>query len=288
MLKLEFKEPAAVLLILAAITLAVSIIGTNPIDHAASLGPWERAGLGGLGVALVLWFLVSSRRQAASGDSAPLNQEFKERLRNAQENLAEIIPESKLLGGANVGRTKFDVVNDSICSSRAEVIVSSDDNHFGARGGVAKAILEKAGQVVREELGRYRSKSFSQGQLVVTTGGKWPCRAILHLAVIDLDENRYPDTAVIKKLVHRSLQCALALGARSIALPVLGGGTASKYLKPQDSARAIAEEVVAFLEVRQHDDDLFTHVALYVFDKRDADGLPARLMEDDGGAGELP
>jgi O-acetyl-ADP-ribose deacetylase (regulator of RNase III) len=274
--KLEFKEPVAVLLVLSVAALVIAIIGTNPLSAPAMLGVWERTALGGLGLLLLGGcFVISHKKQPAQ---APINEEFKERLRAAGAKMAEIIPESKILTGIIIGRCKFDVINDSIGVSSAEVIVSSDDNHFGARGGVAKAILEKAGGAVQEELQRYRSQSFRQGQMVITTGGSWGCRAIIHPAVIDLDENRYPDIETIKTIVRRSLSCAVALGAKSVAFPVLGGGTASKHLKPQDSARAIAEEAIAFLEDHRSEDDIFTYVALYVFDKRDADDLPGALL----------
>jgi hypothetical protein len=67
MFKLEFKEPAAVLIVLAALALALSLIGTNPI---ASTGPalpdririaFGALGFGALGIAVLL-----SRKKPAS------------------------------------------------------------------------------------------------------------------------------------------------------------------------------------------------------------------------------
>src|SRR5262249_24602330 len=154
-----------------------------------------------------------------------------------------------------------------------EVIVSSDDNHFSARGGVAKAILEKTGPSVVEELSRYKKRRFHQGQITITTAGNWERIAIIHPAVIYLDENTYPNEATVETIVRRCLGCAIALGAESIAFRVLGGGTASKTLKATDSVIAIVKTINDFLE---HYRDLISlrYVALYVYDKNDAVGLP--------------
>jgi O-acetyl-ADP-ribose deacetylase (regulator of RNase III) len=130
----------------------------------------------------------------------------------------------------------------------------------------------------------YGKQQFRQGQVVVTTGGDWNRRALIHAAVIDLDENRYPTVDVIHGITRRILDCAVALGARSIALPVLGGGYATRFLRSSDSVNAIASEVLAFMGGRHHLTECLKRIALYMFDRADADGLPKELMEDAGTA----
>jgi O-acetyl-ADP-ribose deacetylase (regulator of RNase III) len=280
MLKLEFKESTAVLLILAALAIGIAVIGTNPLDPPNVLDNWARFALGGLGGVLLVVLFVLLRSSPKPSDLGHTNSEYDERFRKTQERIAKITPENTILAATLVGKAKFDVINGNILDSRSDVIVSSDDNHFSARGGVAKAILGKAGTTVAEELALYRRKSFRQGEIVITTGGDWECRAIIHPAVIDLDENRYPTTDIIRTLVRRSLNCALALGSRSISFPVLGGGTASKNLKPSDSVRVIVDEILVYLNERKQDDDSFSYVALYVYDKSDASGLPQGLASE--------
>jgi O-acetyl-ADP-ribose deacetylase (regulator of RNase III) len=277
MLKFEFKESTAVLLVMAAVAIGIAIIGTNPFNPPNVLENWARVSLGILGVAFLLAIFVIPYASAKPSDLGPTPPGFLEDLRKTQVRLRELAPENTILAEKYIGKVKFDVINGNILESRADVVVSSDDNHFGARGGVAKAILGKAGKKVAEELAHYRKKAFRQGQIAVTTEGDWGCRAIIHPAVIDLDENRYPNADVIKTLVRRCLNCALALGAQSISFPVLGGGTASRYLKPSDSVRAIVDEVLTFLKEHEDYDHFFSNITLYIYDKNDASGLPQEL-----------
>jgi O-acetyl-ADP-ribose deacetylase (regulator of RNase III) len=155
--------------------------------------------------------------------------------------------------------------------AKAEVLVSSDDNYLQAKGGVAKAILDKAGIDTLRELNYYRKSEpkLGHGDVVVTTGGGTGARAIIHPAVIDLVQDRYPNQDLIRKVVSRCLDCAVAFGARSIAFPVLGGGTASKHLKPWDSIQAIVSELMTFAEKYDvHADGELSNIALYVFDTK--------------------
>lgn len=277
MLKMEFKEATAVLLIIAAVAIGIAIIGTNPLNPTNVLEAWARFALGGFGGICIVSIFVISRFSNKQSNFAPTNSDYNERFRKAQERIKSITPENEIIGSISIGKTKFDVINGNILDSRSEVIVSSDDNHFTARGGVAKAILEKGGGSVLEELSHYRRKNFRQGSIAITTGGEWDCRSIIHPAVIDLDEVRYPTPAVIKALVRHSLNCASALGAQSISFPVLGGGTASKNLKPSESARAIVDEVIAYLNEHKLDALPFSYISLYVWDKNDASNLPSEF-----------
>lgn len=187
MFKFEFKESSATLLGVAILIIAVAIIGTNPLSPSTVLNAWGRVALGTLGIILLTASLLLFRSSFKSRDPGSTDAEYHERFRAAQERLASLTPENMIVMETTFGKAKIDVINGNILDSRADIIVSSDDNYFGARGGVAKAIMEKAGSPVAEELERYRRKQFRQGQLVVTTGGNWDCRAIVHPAVIDLE-----------------------------------------------------------------------------------------------------
>jgi O-acetyl-ADP-ribose deacetylase (regulator of RNase III) len=126
-------------------------------------------------------------------------------------------------------------------------------------------------------LKHFQSHRFKQGQIAITTGGDRERRAIIHPAVIDLDENRYPTAEVVRSVVRRSLECSVAIGAQSVSFPVLGGGTASKFLKPTESVRTLTTEVPRFLKQYENDPDGLSHVALYIFDPADADGLTSEM-----------
>ena len=207
-----------------------------------------------------------------------------ERPRSTEPPVWDLTPAEAIVAEKQIGDASFVVINDDIRRANTEIIVSSDDNHFTARGGVSKAILEKVGPDVRRQLDCYGTQPFRQGQIVVTTGGDWNRRAVIHAAVIDLDENRYPTIDVIHDLTRRILDCAVALGARSIALPVLGGGYATRFLRSSDSVNAIASEILAFMGCRHEKAEGLKRIALYMFDRADAGGLPKELLE---GAGRL-
>ncbi|MFY9820898.1 MAG: macro domain-containing protein [Thermoanaerobaculia bacterium] len=277
MLKLEFKEATPVLMVLAALAIGIALLGINPLDTHSVLAVWVRVAFGVLGVVFLVLSLFLSRRSSRVAPEVKPTSDYLERFKSAQEQMASLVPDNQVLGEAIIGRSTFIAINGNVLDATADVVVSSDDNHFTARGGVAKAILTKAGHTVEVELENLRGLRFQQGHIAVTTGGAWKRRALIHGAVIDLDENRYPTEQVVRLVVRRSLGCAAAIGARSVALPVLGGGTASKWLKPADSVRAIATEVLSFLRQHESDGDGLSHVALYIFNRDDASGLPGEM-----------
>ncbi len=201
----------------------------------------------------------------------------RQRAEAARARIAELTPSEQIIVDKQIGASSFVVINDDICRAASDVIVSSDDNHFTARGGVSKAILKMLGPDVRQQLDYYEGKGFRQGHLVITTGGHWNRRAVIHAAVIDLDENRYPTEESIKSVTRQILNCAVALGARTIALPVLGGGHATKHLSPSGAATAISSEIVRFLQEQTGELSDLRRVALYIFDRADAEGLTAAL-----------
>jgi O-acetyl-ADP-ribose deacetylase (regulator of RNase III) len=202
----------------------------------------------------------------------------RQRAEAARARIAELTPSEQIIVDEQIGASSFVVINDDICHAASDVIVSSDDNHFTSRGGVSKAILKMLGPGVRQQLDYYEGKGFRQGHLVITTGGHWNRRAVIHAAVIDLDENRYPTEESIRSVTRRILNCAVALGARTIALPVLGGGYATRHLSSSGAATAISAEIIRFLQQQNGEMGDLRRVALYIFDRADADGL-AELLE---------
>jgi O-acetyl-ADP-ribose deacetylase (regulator of RNase III) len=208
-------------------------------------------------------------------------EETRRRAEASRARIAALPAAEKILLEKPIGTSCFVVINDDICQASAELIVSSDDNHFTARGGVSKAILTKLGPYVRQQLDYFERKEFRQGHIVVTTGGDWDRRAVIHAAVIDLDENRYPTEESIRLVTRRILNCAVALGARTIALPVLGGGYATKYINSLGAVNAVSSEIVNFLERHSGELDELRRVFLYIYDRADADGLAASVKELD-------
>jgi O-acetyl-ADP-ribose deacetylase (regulator of RNase III) len=203
----------------------------------------------------------------------------RERAESGEPKVWDLTLPENIVAEKQIGGASFVVINDDIRKANTEIVVSSDDNHFTAGGGVSQTILAKVGHDVRRQLDYYGSQQFRQGQIVITTGGDWNRRAIIHAAVIDLDENRYPTVETIRIVTRRILECAVALGARSIAFPVLGGGRATRYLRSSDSVNMIASEILAFMNADDYFAEGLKRVALYVFNRADADALPKVLVE---------
>ena len=264
------------LLVMATLSLGLALLGTNPLKPAETLTVWVRIAFAALGLALFLAPRFAGSRPTDVPKAPPSTAEYEERFRKTQQAISTITPEHKVVAERQIGGAMFQILSDDILNARVDVIVSSDDNHFTARGGVAKAIVGRAGSDVEHQLVSFRRHAFRQGDLAVTTGGNSEWRAVLHPAVIDLDENRYPTAEVLNLVVQRLLFCANAMGARRIAFPVLGGGTASKHMTAQESAEVMTQTIIAFLQ-NQRTGDKFSYVALYAFKADDASRAAALL-----------
>lgn len=206
------------------------------------------------------------------------------RAENERTRTTSLTPPDHIIYDQQIGAASFIVIHDNICNTAAEVVVSSDDNHFTARGGVSKAILAKLGPEVRAQLDQFAKREFRQGHLAVTTGGQWNRRAVIHAAVIDLDENRYPTTDSIQMVTRRALSCAAALGARTVALPILGGGFATRHIDARTAAAAVAQEVVGLMGRSDERIAGLSRVSLYVFDRAHAEPIEALLGHAIGSA----
>jgi O-acetyl-ADP-ribose deacetylase (regulator of RNase III) len=197
--------------------------------------------------------------------------------------IGQLTAYEKIVVDKQIGQSRLLVVNDDICNAMTDIVVSSDDNYFTARDGVSKLLLDKLGPSVRRELEHYRSARFRQGQVAITTGGDWGRRAVIHAAVIDLDRGLYPTPEAVRTLTRRSLECAVALGAGSIAFPVLGGGYATnKHMSPSDCVNAMVTEMLAFIGAEGQDRDQLQGITLYIFNPKDNAGLPEVVRDTDG------
>lgn len=263
----------SLMLAIVVLLLAVAILGFIPFGsdpkNQIHLNVWQRSLFGFIAIGIPLAVASIKYFSSRTVTEAPTDEEYESRFDAAKNQTESIIPEQKILAEHEFRNVRLTVYNADISIAKADVLVSSDDNYLQAKGGVAKAILDKAGKDTLRELNYYRKlqPKLAHGDIVVTTGGQTEARAIIHPAVIDLIENRYPNQMLIRKIVQRCLACGIAFGARSIAFPVLGGGTASKHLRPWDSIQAIVAAMLSFLEQYNiHVDGELGHISLYVYD----------------------
>ena len=283
--KQAFKDIKSFVLFMFVILIVVSILGSIPMGpnsaKAIQLGTTERI----LFVVLAFFILgVTGFRSfilQPKGPEPPKNKEYSDLLSSAEQKSREIIPLQNIIAERQIANCRVVIVNDDIVNSRTDILVSSDDNYLQAKGGVAKALVDSGGPDVKTELTRRRQHKLQHGDIAVTTGGRTGAIAIIHPAIIDLDLNLYPDPPLIGTVVRRSLRCAISLGAKSIAFPILGGGTASKTLRPWESIKAIIAEILNVLENSQTSGDgNLVYIALYVFDRSDIEEDIELLFRD--------
>jgi O-acetyl-ADP-ribose deacetylase (regulator of RNase III) len=145
------------------------------------------------------------------------------------------------------GSSRLSLSFGSILTSKAEVLVSSDDYRLSMGGGVSAAIGAAAGSAL--VLDAAKSVPRRLGDVVVTTGGALDARYVFHVVTIGprvVDgEPRPADADVVRGATRHCLSLLGPLGVSSIAFPALGTGVARFSMS--EAAAAMAEVVAEFL-----------------------------------------
>ena len=131
----------------------------------------------------------------------------------------------------------------SLAEVRADALVSSDDNHLSAGGGVSAVLAKVAGADVaieRERMARQARPSL--GEVVRTLAGGLPCRFLYHAITINFDQGSFQSEDSLRRLVANLLDRATADGVSSLGLPALGTGAAAFPLGR--TSEVIIEELV--------------------------------------------
>lgn len=123
-----------------------------------------------------------------------------------------------------------------VITSKAEVIVSSDDTEISMGGGVSQSILEAGGEFVKEDA--QKKLPAMLGDVVVSTAGKLANQKfIFHCLTIDYDRDMsfYKEKLsgqtsmndyIINHCVEECFRLMQALNIKSIAFPLIGSGIA--------------------------------------------------------------
>ncbi|MFN8635680.1 MAG: DUF4062 domain-containing protein [Chloroflexota bacterium] len=126
-----------------------------------------------------------------------------------------------------VGPSTITILFGDITTSRAEVIVSSDDFELSMGGGVSEAISTAGGQSVAHDAAKLVPAS--AGDVVVTTAGRLPAKYLFHAITIGPGwQAPGPSTedAIVRQICRKAMELLSQLGCRSIAFPALGTGVA--------------------------------------------------------------
>jgi O-acetyl-ADP-ribose deacetylase (regulator of RNase III) len=156
-----------------------------------------------------------------------------------------------------VGASTVALEFGDITTSKADVLVSSDDAYLTMGGGVSAAIRRAAGQqIILEAAKKVPAKL---GDVIVTGAGALPAKHVFHAITIANGEATAGD--VVTLATRRSLTLLKALGLSSIAFPTIGAGLAGFSL--EDVATNMAEAI--FGELRDSEEPLT--VTIYLFDR---------------------
>lgn len=140
-----------------------------------------------------------------------------------------------------VGRSTLSLEFGDITSSKADVLVSSDDWYLTMGGGVSAAIRKAAGESILLEVAKKIPAKL--GDVVVTGAGSLPAKHIFHVITIGEDDAIAED--VVLNASRKALRLLTTLGLSSIAFPAIGAGAAGFAYEEvaTNMARAIVDEL---------------------------------------------
>ncbi|CAI9175696.1 unnamed protein product [Rangifer tarandus platyrhynchus] len=143
------------------------------------------------------------------------------------------------------------LVKEDVQNATTHVVVNSISSDLELdRGPLSKALLEKAGQKLQEEL-----KTAGQGVVVdvgtvlQTSGCNLPCHHVLHVVAPNWNNNKPSSQKIMENIIRECLEITESLSLNSIAFPAIGTGNLGF---PKDVfAELITSEVFTFSRKNQ-------------------------------------
>ena len=158
-----------------------------------------------------------------------------------------------------IGRSRISLVFGDITSSKAEVLVSSDDFLLSMGGGVSGAIRRLGGPRVAADA--TKMVPARAGDVVVSTAGDLPAKYILHAITLGPGRADLPADAIVRQTTQRVMRLLPVLGCSSVAFPAIGAGAAAI---PYET---VASEMAAVLVAALLDAEEPCTVELYLMDR---------------------
>lgn len=158
-----------------------------------------------------------------------------------------------------VGRSKISLVFGDITTSKAEVLVSSDDYLLSMGGGVSAAIRRLGGPRIAADASKMVPAR--AGEVIVSTAGDLPAKYIFHAVTIDDHPGGLKPDAIVRQTSLRVMKLLPLLGCASVAFPAIGAGVAR--IPYEVVASEIAGALVGFLLDAQES----YNVELYLMDR---------------------
>jgi len=146
-----------------------------------------------------------------------------------------------------------------ITTSKAQVLVSSDDYYLSMGGGVSRSLLKAGGNAIA--LDAAKKVPAALGDVVVTTAGTLPAQYIFHVITIGPNNSKVSPQEIVKQTTKRCMQMLDTLQLCSIAFPAIGAGLAD--FSYEDVAAQMSEVIADDLLKRQTP----VEVTIYLFDR---------------------
>jgi O-acetyl-ADP-ribose deacetylase len=141
--------------------------------------------------------------------------------------------------------TSRSMMGEKTVEELRRAVVSSDDTAISAGGGVALALLQKAGPpILLNEISKL--SPIHHCDVAVTSGGRLPVQYILHAAALRIEKNgAYTVCAAdVETTMRRVLELVASLRIQVVWVPLLAAGSAS--VKAIDSFNAMLHAVAAW------------------------------------------
>jgi len=125
-----------------------------------------------------------------------------------------------------IGNTTVQIYHGDIRDLTPDIIVSSDNTDIALEKGVAKAILDRGGSEIAQEVRQILArKKLQPGDVIVTNAGSLSAKKIFHCAVCDdTIKDSVVTPYIVTKVTHRCLELADEFAYKSIAFPAIGTG----------------------------------------------------------------
>ena len=172
------------------------------------------------------------------------------------------------------------MIREDITRMNVDAIVDPTDRWYSGSGGSDLAIHTAAGPELEAELARLAY--LDVGEASVTGGYDLPAKYIIHTYGPIWQDGEHGEAELLERCYLNSLRLAEEKGCRSVAFPVISGGT---FGYPNDDALQIARNTIGdYLQER----DMTVYIVAY---RRSTFNLGARLFSgvpsDDGRAYSL-
>ncbi|CAI9714736.1 protein mono-ADP-ribosyltransferase PARP14-like [Octopus vulgaris] len=146
-------------------------------------------------------------------------------LPDPQQKAAPMTPRTNVTSRENAG-IKINLMIDSISNVSVDVIVNSSNKQLQLNdGSISKSILNAAGPQMQDECNQKYPQGISTFKIAITKGYNLNCKNVFHLALPPWDENSSDSIlANLSQIITICLETAERMGAKSLALPILGAG----------------------------------------------------------------